>query len=380
VTPATLSGSASPGTVAGAGSGERNASAGRSPEAGGFERMLKQRDASAGTRRAEATATPAGSQQAASTAGDKRRTAGGERDSHAVDVPVEATPGEAAAQPATDEAPTTNEEDVAAWPPMGLAGLMLVSAPLMTRDAGMPAAMGDAAATPALPAAADASAMQAPAMAASGAAIAGEAAVSTDSAADEIAVEDLDALQVAAKADGPLQDDAAPATPASLHGIGASHAVRAGADVAALRGMEPTPTPVLGQEGFDDALSARIGWLADQKIGHAHIRISPDDLGSIDVRLQLDGDKVNASFSSPHVDVRQALESSLPRLRELLGEQGFQLAHADVGQQAHGGSGEPRGDDASHAHVTGDGDAGGAEVTLSAAQLIRQRGILDAYA
>jgi flagellar hook-length control protein FliK len=46
---------------------------------------------------------------------------------------------------------------------------------------------------------------------------------------------------------------------------------------------------------------------------------------------------------SPHVDVRQALESSLPRLRELLGEQGFQLAHADVGHQAPGGDGNASG-------------------------------------
>ncbi len=93
---------------------------------------------------------------------------------------------------------------------------------------------------------------------------------------------------------------------------------------------------MLGDDGFDQAIGARLGWLADQKIGHAHIRLSPDDMGPVDVRLQLNGDKVHASFSSPHVDVRQALESSLPRLRELLGEQGFQLAHADVGHQAPG--------------------------------------------
>ncbi|WP_251277994.1 flagellar hook-length control protein FliK, partial [Enterobacter hormaechei] len=76
---------------------------------------------------------------------------------------------------------------------------------------------------------------------------------------------------------------------------------------------EPTPKPVLGDDGFDQAIGARLGWLADQKIGHAHIRLSPDDMGPVDVRLQLNGDKVHASFSSPHVDVRQALENSLPR-------------------------------------------------------------------
>ncbi|KOO81627.1 flagellar hook-length control protein, partial [Stenotrophomonas maltophilia] len=117
----------------------------------------------------------------------------------------------------------------------------------------------------------------------------------------------------------------------------------------------------------------------DQKIGHAHIRLSPDDMGPVDVRLQLNGDKVHASFSSPHVDVRQALESSLPRLRELLGEQGFQLAHADVGHQAPGGDGNASGQPGGGA-MTGDGEPTPGDASVSSAQLIRQRGLLDAYA
>jgi len=206
------------------------------------------------------------------------------------------------------------------------------------------------------------------------------AAMPADGAGEEASVDELAAMLATAPADQADSSETTAPTAAPLHGIGALHAVRGGAELAELRAAPPTPTPVLGQEGFDDALSARIGWLADQKIGHAHIRISPDDLGAIDVRLQMDGDKVNASFSSPHVDVRHALESSLPRLRELLGEQGFQLAHADVGQHAQG-------DASSHGSRDGAGDGGGrdgdppaSEVTLSAAQLIRQRGLLDAYA
>ena len=138
-------------------------------------------------------------------------------------------------------------------------------------------------------------------------------------------------------------------------------------------------TDIGTQDDIDQAVGARLGWLADQKIGHAHIRLSPDDMGPVDVRLQLNGDKVHASFSSPHVDVRQALESSLPRLRELLGEQGFQLAHADVGHQAPGGDGNASGQ-ASGGGIAGDGEPSPGEASVSSAQLIRQRGLLDAYA
>jgi flagellar hook-length control protein FliK len=148
--------------------------------------------------------------------------------------------------------------------------------------------------------------------------------------------------------------------------------------VASLFTGSPTATPHLGGEDFDDAVGARVGWLADQKIGHAHIKITPNDLGPIEVRLQLDGDKVHATFTSAHADVRHALESSLPRLRELLGEQGFQLGNADVGQQQtapDGGRGDGSGG------LTGDdGEPALADTTLSPSQLIRQRGLVDAYA
>ena len=179
-----------------------------------------------------------------------------------------------------------------------------------------------------------------------------------------------DALNAATN-DGPD----APASPL-LHAL--QGMTEAKPTVASLFTGSPTATPHLGGEDFDDAVGARVGWLADQKIGHAHIKITPNDLGPIEVRLQLDGDKVHASFTSAHADVRHALESSLPRLRDLLGEQGFQLGNADVGHQQtapDGGRGDGRGG------MNGDdGEPALADTTLSPSQLIRQRGLVDAYA
>jgi len=91
--------------------------------------------------------------------------------------------------------------------------------------------------------------------------------------------------------------------------------------------------PIALDDGFDDGFSSRIAWMADQKVGHAEIRVTPDHLGAIDVRLQVDGNRVNAEFHSAQPDVRHALESSLPRLRDMLGQQGLQLGQADVGQR-----------------------------------------------
>jgi len=138
--------------------------------------------------------------------------------------------------------------------------------------------------------------------------------------------------------------------------------------------------PLALDDGFDDGFSSRIAWMADQKVGHAEIRVTPDHLGAIDVRLQVDGNRVNAEFHSAQADVRHALESSLPRLRDMLGQQGLQLGQADVGQRqaqqqpgsngtaSMSGGGNERGDAANDAGWTR-----GPAARVS-------RGLLDEYA
>jgi len=56
-------------------------------------------------------------------------------------------------------------------------------------------------------------------------------------------------------------------------------------------------------------------------------------MGPLEVRLKLDGDQLQAEFTSAEPDVRQALEHGLPRLRELLGEHGLHLAEGHIGQR-----------------------------------------------
>jgi flagellar hook-length control protein FliK len=138
------------------------------------------------------------------------------------------------------------------------------------------------------------------------------------------------------------------------------------------------PMPDLHNEQFDEAVGTRLTWMAEQKIGHAHIKISPSDLGTVEVRLRLDGDRVHADFSSAQPEVRQALENSLPKLRDMLGQHGFQLGQADVGhhQDSRSTPGAP---------VTADRNGGEDAGVASEALLPRQvrvtaHGLLDAYA
>jgi len=281
---------------------------------------------------------------------------------------------------ATAEKPAAEPADdtEAAWPPLGLAGLALNGLPVPAPTPVTPVATSAAGANAALSALATAAPEANATTPALAAAPSTDGSIALPALAAEAAPADdalllktfTDALNAATN-DGPD----APASPVlhALQGMTEAKPV-----VASLFTGSPTATPHLGGDDFDDAVGARVGWLADQKIGHAHIKITPNDLGPIEVRLQLDGDKVHATFTSAHADVRHALESSLPRLRELLGEQGFQLGNADVGQQQtapDGGRGDGSGG------MTGDdGEPALADTTLSPSQLIRQRGLVDAYA
>jgi flagellar hook-length control protein FliK len=138
------------------------------------------------------------------------------------------------------------------------------------------------------------------------------------------------------------------------------------------------PMPDLHNEQFDDAVGSRLTWMAEQKIGHAHIKITPNDLGTVEVRLRLDGDRVHADFSSAQPEVRQALENSLPKLRDMLGQHGFQLAQADVG---HRQDSRPSPNAPVIAGNTSSEDASAAsEALLPRPVRATTHGLLDAYA
>ncbi len=98
---------------------------------------------------------------------------------------------------------------------------------------------------------------------------------------------------------------------------------------ATLDGKVAVPTP--NSPEFADALGARLSWMAERHIGHAEVRLTPEGLGNIDVRVRMDGNRVQADFGSTNAEVRQAITSHLPRLREMLSQNGFSLTDAQVG-------------------------------------------------
>ncbi|WP_462116118.1 flagellar hook-length control protein FliK, partial [Lysobacter xanthus] len=145
-----------------------------------------------------------------------------------------------------------------------------------------------------------------------------------------------------------------------------------------LLAVVPASAPLTLDADFDDGLAGRVTWMADQRIDRAEIRVSPEGLGTIDIRLQMDGSRVHAHFHAANADVRQALEGGIDRLRDLLGRQGMELGQAQVG------TGGARDDGRAGRTPGGFGSApstdGAAEPAVTTVRVLRGRGLLDEYA
>ncbi|GAB3738260.1 hypothetical protein GCM10028794_20870 [Silanimonas algicola] len=144
----------------------------------------------------------------------------------------------------------------------------------------------------------------------------------------------------------------------------------------------PAPVP-LPSPRFAEEVGARLQWIAEQQGGEATLRISPEGLGPVEIRLKLDGDRVDLGFAATQQDTRQALQDALPKLREMLAQQGLQLGQADVGQK-HAQSSNDEASKTTKGHA---GEDEGDAIVLAAPAreanvLIGHggRGVLDLYA
>ena len=92
---------------------------------------------------------------------------------------------------------------------------------------------------------------------------------------------------------------------------------------------QPISVP-LRHPQWGDELSNRITWMVQQEVKSASIKLNPPHLGPLEVKVSLVNDQVNVSFTSHHAPVREALDGSMTRLKEMLGENGLQLGDTNV--------------------------------------------------
>ncbi|MGC1441200.1 MAG: flagellar hook-length control protein FliK [Burkholderiaceae bacterium] len=91
----------------------------------------------------------------------------------------------------------------------------------------------------------------------------------------------------------------------------------------------------LGTAEFFDQLHERVLIMARGLGGQASIRISPDDLGPIQVDLSMDGQQANLKIAAAHAETRAVLEATLEDLRDLFSQEGLELRDVHVDSQQH---------------------------------------------
>ena len=118
-------------------------------------------------------------------------------------------------------------------------------------------------------------------------------------------------------------------------------------------------------EGFDKAvnihksegqqqLNEKIRWMVNARNTMAEIRLDPPELGSMQVRVNVAGDAASVSFVVQSQQAKDALAEAMPKLRDMLSEQGIELGDAEVrkdnssnnenGQQLAGEANQGRGE------------------------------------
>jgi flagellar hook-length control protein FliK len=90
---------------------------------------------------------------------------------------------------------------------------------------------------------------------------------------------------------------------------------------------------------WGERVGERVVIMAGTRLQNAEIRLTPAEMGPVRVQVTVEDGAANVSFLAQHAVTREALEQAIPRLREMLAENGIQL-----GQTSVSGEGVAQGD------------------------------------
>lgn len=133
--------------------------------------------------------------------------------------------------------------------------------------------------------------------------------------------------------DAPASATSAPASSTSNAPPTPLHLLAAHAQTALDTAPRELRAPV-GTHAWTRQLGDEIAWMMQQGRDAASLKLSPEHLGPLEVRISVGDAGTNVWFGAAHADTRAALEQTLPRLREMFASQGLVLADAGVFKEA----------------------------------------------
>jgi hypothetical protein len=179
---------------------------------------------------------------------------------------------------------------------------------------------------------------------------------------------DGEAILTAVRAE-PLETRAAGDTPQTLARAAEilSAATRSATDVEKTTLTTPARDP-----RWADELGARVSLMIRARESTASLQLTPVDLGPVEVNVTVKDSQATVHFGASQADTRALLEAAMPRLREMLAAQGFQLTDSSVSSGFARSQGQaPRGETRAGAE---------AETSTTESRVVRSLGLLDLYA
>jgi flagellar hook-length control protein FliK len=134
----------------------------------------------------------------------------------------------------------------------------------------------------------------------------------------------------------------------------------------------PVHQPV-GSAAWADEIGSRVVMMTESGNHTASLKLSPEHLGPLEINITVRDDKASVWFGAAHADTRAAIETALPRLREMFEAQGLSLADAGVFR-------EPPREQAAVKNNTMSAEQGDATDEVASVSSRARLGLVDAYA
>ncbi|MFA0309938.1 flagellar hook-length control protein FliK [Vibrio splendidus] len=90
------------------------------------------------------------------------------------------------------------------------------------------------------------------------------------------------------------------------------------------------------KELANEQVAEKVQMMMSKNLKNLDIRLDPPELGQMKIRMTMNNDVANVHFTVSNQQARDVIEQTLPRLREMLAQQGLQLADSSVQQQSSG--------------------------------------------
>jgi|GEM_PF-2226065 len=119
------------------------------------------------------------------------------------------------------------------------------------------------------------------------------------------------------------------AAPTAIYGMPVIHS-----DALLIATVPTVPiAPAIANPQWAEALGGAVMRITAENLGEATLIVSPAELGTISVKIDLDGQQVSVSFLVGNTEVHRAVEAALPRLQEMMAQSGLSLGQSSVSQE-----------------------------------------------